>query len=91
VEAAIAERLRVRRTAVREALLMLERQELIVSRPSLMQIDVAFHRPLYVRLPEGQGPPPELTQILATMTPDYSALLPDGALGAAGALSDEKG
>lgn len=208
VEAAIAERLSVSRTTVREALLMLERQGLIVSRPRrgtfvtrlsreesldmgfarallegfavgagfarldeqvlgqmeqllaamgschlpddiprLMQLDMDFHRPLvactgsprllelwsglngqiralylttlesqqvtidevvafhkllidairsgeptlaqravfqhYVRLPEGQGPPPSLTQILATMTPAYNALLRDGAVGAA--------
>lgn len=216
VEAAIAERLSVSRTTVREALLMLERQGLIVSRPRrgtfvtrlsreegldmgftrallegfavgagfaridervlghmgqllaamgtcrlpddiprLMQIDVEFHRPLveaaqsprlldlwsglngqiralylttlesqhiqieeivafhqllidsirsgdpaaaqrsvfqhYVRLPDGQGPPPSLTQILSTMTPAYSALLREGALGASNAPSDEKG
>ncbi len=216
VEAAIAERLSVSRTTVREALLMLERQGLIVSRPRrgtfvtrlareealdmgftrallegfavgagferldarvlahmeqllaamgtcrlpddiprLMQLDVDFHRPLveaaqsprllelwsglngqiralylttlesqhvrieeivafhqvlidairsrdpaqaqrsvfqhYVRLPDGQGPPPSLTQILATMTPAYSALLRDGALGAVSEPSDEKG
>lgn len=207
VEAAIAERLSVSRTTVREALLMLERQGLIVSKPRrgtfvtrlsredgldmgftrallegfavsagferideqvlgrmeqllgamggcrlpddiprLMQIDVDFHRPLveaarsprlldlwsglngqiralylttleseqvpieevvafhqllidavrsgdpalaqrtvfqhYVRLPEGQGPPPSLTQILATMAPAYRGLLRDGAGGA---------
>lgn len=207
VEAAIAERLAVSRTTVREALLMLERQGLIVSRPRrgtfvtrlsreealdmgftrallegfavsagferiddgvirhmeqllaamgtcrlpediprLMQIDVDFHRPLveaarsprllelwsglngqiralylttlesqqvrieevvafhqllidairsgdpslaqravfqhYVRLPEGHGPPPSLTQILATMAPAYRELLRDGAVGA---------
>lgn len=207
VEAAIAERLAVSRTTVREALLMLERQGLIVSRPRrgtfvtrlsreealdmgftrallegfavsagferidgqvlarmeqlldamgacrlpediprLMQIDVDFHRPLveaarsprlldlwsglngqiralylttlesqqvrseeivafhrllidavrsgdpelaqrtvfqhYVRLPEGQGPPPSLAQIIATMAPAYRGLLRDGAVGA---------
>lgn len=200
VEAAIAERLGVSRTTVREALLMLERQGLIVSRPRrgtfvtrlsredaldlgftrallegfgvsagferidervlgrmeqlleqmgacrlpediprLMQIDVDFHRPLveaarsprllelwcglngqvralylttlesqggqieevvafhqllidavrsgdpalaqrtvfqhYVRLPDGQGPPPSFTQLLATMAPAYRGLL----------------
>jgi DNA-binding GntR family transcriptional regulator len=207
VEAAIAERLRVSRTTVREALLMLERQGLITSTPRrgtfvtrlsreegldmgftrallegfavgagferidghvigrmqglldamgscrlpadiprLMQLDVDFHRPLveaarsprlldlwsglngqiralylttlesqqvrieevvafhqllidairsgdpelaqrtvfqhYVRLPEGQGPPPSLTQLLATMAPAYRDLLRTGSVGA---------
>ena len=206
IEASIAERLGVSRTTVREALLMLERQGLIVSKPRrgtfvtrlsreesldmgftrallegfavgaglerlngavlgrmealleemgrcrlpadtprLMQCDVEFHRPLveaagsprllelwsslngqiralflttlesehvrveevvalhrmlldegrsgdperaqravfqhYVRLPDGQGPPPALVQILATMAPAYRSLLRDGALG----------
>jgi DNA-binding GntR family transcriptional regulator len=213
VEAAIAERLGVSRTTVREALLMLERQGLIVSRPRrgtfvtrlsredaldmgftrallegfavsagferiddgvirhmeqllaamgacrlpadiprLMQIDVDFHRPLveaarsprllelwsglngqiralylttlesqqvrieeivafhqllidavrsgdpalaqrtvfqhYVRLPEGEAPPPSLTQILATMAPAYRGLLRDGVVGADGIPSE---
>lgn len=207
VEAAIAERLSVSRTTVREALLMLERQGLIVSKPRrgtfvtrlsredgldmgftrallegfavgagfaqldekviarleqllaamgtcrlpddiprLMEIDVDFHRPLveaarsprlldlwsglngqiralylttlevqqvrieevvvfhqllidairsgdperaqravfqhYVRLPEGEGPPPSLTQLLAMMAPAYRNLLQGGYLGA---------
>lgn len=207
VETAIAERLSVSRTTVREALLMLERQGLIVSTPRrgafvtrlsredgldmgftrallegfavsagferidaavlagmerllaamgscrlpddiprLMQLDVDFHRPLveaarsprlldlwsglngqiralylttlesqqvpieevvafhqllidavrsgdpelaqrtvfqhYVRLPDGQGPPPSLTQILTTMAPAYRGLLREGELGA---------
>ncbi len=206
IEASIAERLGVSRTTVREALLMLERQGLIVSKPRrgtfvtrlsreealdmgftrallegfavgagferlneavlsrmealleemgrcrlpadtprLMQCDVDFHRPLveaagsprllelwsslngqiralflttlesehvrveeivalhkllldavrsgdpehaqravfqhYVRLPDGQGPPPALAQILATMAPPYRSLLRDGAIG----------
>lgn len=207
IEASIAERLSVSRTTVREALLMLERQGLIVSKPRrgtfvtrlsreegldmgfsrallegfavgagferidagvlghmeallaemggcrlpadtprLMQLDVDFHRPLvaaagsprllelwsglngqiralflttlesehvriedivalhqllidavrsgdpehaqrtvfqhYVRLPDGQGPPPAFAQILAAMAPAYRGLLRDGVVGA---------
>lgn len=48
--------------------------------PALAQQTVFQH---YVRLPDGQGPPPSLTQILATMAPAYRALLRDGTLGAA--------
>jgi DNA-binding GntR family transcriptional regulator len=47
--------------------------------PELAQRTVFQH---YVRLPEGQGPPPSLSQILSAMAPAYRALLRDGTVGA---------